>query len=99
MLDGLSLTWSWNPGVVIFLLLLCLLYLWGLWRARRLEEQPISAYRIAAFFGGIVIVALLVLSPINTIARTQLLSVHFGETAMDNDGMLILLYRYQHNLL
>ncbi|HEY4036071.1 MAG TPA: cytochrome c oxidase assembly protein [Ktedonobacteraceae bacterium] len=81
MLDGLSLTWSWNPGVVIFLLLLCLLYLWGLWQARRrrLEEQPISAHRIAAFFGGIVIVALFVLSPINTIARTQLLSVHFAQ--------------------
>lgn len=67
----------------MFLLLLCLLYLWRLWRARwRLEEQPISAYRIAAFFAGIMIVALLVLSPINTIARTQLLSVHFAQVVI-----------------
>jgi cytochrome c oxidase assembly factor CtaG len=80
MLNGLSLTWSWSPGAVLFLLLLCLLYLWGLWKARRcLEEQPVSVYRIAAFFAGIVIVALLVFSPINTIARTQLFSVHLAQ--------------------
>jgi cytochrome c oxidase assembly factor CtaG len=84
MLDGLALTWSWNPSAFIFLLILCLLYLWALRQAQRHirtnpEEQPISAYRIAAFFAGIGMVALLVLSPINTIARTQLLSVHFAQ--------------------
>jgi cytochrome c oxidase assembly factor CtaG len=83
MLDGLSLIWSWSPGAILFLLLLCLLYLWGLWQARRhLEEQPVSAYRIAAFFAGIVIVALFVLSPINTIARTQLFSVHLAQVVI-----------------
>lgn len=83
MVNGLLLTWSWSPGAVMFLLLLCLLYLWRLWQARwRLEEQPISVYRVAAFFAGIIIVALLVLSPINTIARTQLLSVHFAQVVI-----------------
>ena len=72
---------------MMFLLLLCLLYLWALWQARRRlrndpEEQPVSAYHIAAFFGGIVIVALLVLSPINTIARTQLFSVHLAQVVI-----------------
>jgi len=84
MLNSLSLIWSWSPGAVIFLLVLCLLYLWALRQARRHlrdnpEEQPVSAYRIAAFFSGVSIVALLVLSPINTIARTQLLAVHFAQ--------------------
>jgi cytochrome c oxidase assembly factor CtaG len=80
MLNGLLLTWSWNPGAGMFLLLFCLLYLWALWQARRhLEEPSISPYRITAFFAGIVIVALLVLSPINTIARTQLFSVHLAQ--------------------
>jgi hypothetical protein len=50
MLDGLALTWSWNPSA---LLVLWLLYLWALRRAQRPvkanpEEQPVSAYRIAA---------------------------------------------------
>jgi len=84
MLNGLALTWTWSPGAMFFLLVLCLLYLWALRRAQRHlrdnpEEQPVSAYRVAAFFSGIGIVALLVLSPINTIARTQLLSVHFAQ--------------------
>ena len=83
MLNGLSLAWSWSLGTVIFLLLLCLLYLWRLWQARRhLDEQPISAYRVTAFFVGIMIVALLVLSPINTIARTQLFSVHLAQVVI-----------------
>src|SRR5207302_11319339 len=51
-----------SPGTVIFLLVLCLLYLWALRRAQRHlrdnpEEQPVSTYRIAAFFSGIGIVA------------------------------------------
>ncbi len=83
MLNGLLLTWSWSLGTVVFLLLLCLLYLWGLWQARRhFEGQRISARRIAAFFAGIVIVALLVLSPVNTIARTQLFSVHLAQVVI-----------------
>jgi putative membrane protein len=83
MLNGLLLTWSWSLGTVVFLLLLCLLYLWGLWLARRhVEGQCISAYRIAAFFAGIVIVALFVLSPVNTIARIQLFSVHLAQVVI-----------------
>jgi cytochrome c oxidase assembly factor CtaG len=83
MLNSLSLTWSWSPGAVIFLLLLCLLYLGGLWQARlHFEEQPIRAYHIAAFFAGIVILALLMLSPINTIARTQLFFVHLAQVVV-----------------
>lgn len=87
MLDGLSLSWSWSPGAMIFLLLVCLLYLWALQRARRRlsndpQELPVRAYRIAAFFGGIGFAALLVLSPINTIARTQLFSVHLAQIVL-----------------
>src|SRR5260370_15545633 len=37
---------------------------------------------MAAFCSGIVIVALLVLSPINTIARTQLFSVHLAQVVI-----------------
>src|SRR5215469_10763973 len=83
MLDGLLLAWSWSPGAVIFFLLLGLLYLCGLWQAqRRLKEQLVSASRIVAFFAGIAIAALLVLSPINTIARTQLFSVHLAQVVI-----------------
>jgi cytochrome c oxidase assembly factor CtaG len=83
MLNSLSLTWSWSPGAVIFLLLLSLLYLLGLWQARkRPEEQPVNARHIAAFFASLAIVALLVLSPINTIAHTQLLLVHLAQVVI-----------------
>lgn len=84
MLDGLSLSWSWSPGAVIFFLVLCLLYLWALRQAqRRLRDNPqehsISASRMAAFWSGLVIASLLVFSPINTIARTQLFSMHLAQ--------------------
>lgn len=83
MSDGLSFTWSWSPGAVIFFLLLGLLYLWGLWQARRrLEGQPVSVSRISAFSAGIAIAALFVLSPINTIARTQLFSAHLAQAVI-----------------
>ncbi len=87
MPDGLSFTWSWSPGVIIFLLILTLLYLLGLSAARKNvardpQQRPISPLRIFAFCAAIVIAALLLLSPINTIARTQLFSVHMAQAVI-----------------
>jgi len=83
---GLSLAWPWNPGVIVFLLLLVALYLLGLRQARKqpvsVEEGGVERHHMVAFFSAIVVMALLLLTPIDTIARTQLFSVHMARLVL-----------------
>jgi len=86
MVTGLSLVWPFNPGVLLFLLLLVTLYLFGL---RRLRQHPVHEQvegverrHIVAFFTAIGIMALVLLTPIDTIARTQLFSVHMAQLVL-----------------
>jgi cytochrome c oxidase assembly factor CtaG len=69
--------------VVIVLAAFCALYLIALGLAlrakRSTEERPVSLVRIGAFFLAMLLVAILLLSPINTIARTQLFSMHMAQ--------------------
>jgi len=78
MPDGLSLLWPWNPGAIVLLLVLCLLYLLGLRRARLRypQDKPVKAHHIVCFFSAIVIAALMLLTPVDTVGRTQLFLVH-----------------------
>lgn len=78
MFDGLSSTWPWNPGALVILLLLVVFYLLGLRRLHALHES-VSRRRISAFFSGIIIAAFLLLTPVDTIGRTQLFSVHMAQ--------------------
>ncbi len=84
MLGGLSLTWHWSPGTICFLLVLCLLYLFGLRRASTRKEQRgrIKVYHKVSFFSAIILMALILLTPIDTIARTQLFSVHMAQAVI-----------------
>lgn len=75
MSDGLSQQWPWNPWAIAFLSILALLYLWGLFQLHR-RGVRIPALRIIAFFSALVIAALLLLTPIDTIGRIQLFTVH-----------------------
>ena len=84
MFDGLSLAWSWNPGVCVVLLALTLLYVLGLRRVHMLhirnpQEPVVTKLQMTMFFAGMILVALLLLTPVNTIARTQLFSVHMAQ--------------------
>lgn len=84
MLDSLSLIWPWNPGVIVLLLILTLLYLLGLWQTRKRmvkneQDTPIKTKHIIMFFSAIIISALVLLTPVDTIARTQLFSVHMAQ--------------------
>src|SRR5579864_52659 len=84
MFNGLSTTASWSLGVTVVLLAFCALYLVLLRpafvRAKRAsEERPVSTIRIMAFFLGVLLAAILLMSPINTIARTQLFSMHMAQ--------------------
>lgn len=78
---GLSLVWPWNPIALVVLLLLALLYVLGLRRVRRLQGQEtlVQPRQVMSFFAGILVAALLLLTPVNTIARTQLFSVHMAQ--------------------
>lgn len=84
MLDGLSLTWPWNPGVLLFLVTLSLLYIAGLRHAqvRDSQDMPITTRHIVGFFSAIIIMAIVLLTPVDTIARTQLFSMHMAQVVI-----------------
>ncbi len=77
-LDGIILTWHWSPFSLAALLLLCLAYglTLGLMHRRKPEERPVKRRQIVWFISGILIVALFLFTPIDTIARTQLFLAH-----------------------
>lgn len=82
MFDGLSLSWPWSPGVVVFLLAIVLLYILGLRRVltKKNPQMPmVTKTQMSLFSAGIVLLALLLLTPLDTIARTQLFSVHMAQ--------------------
>lgn len=78
MFFGLNLTWHWSPITLACLISACLLYIFALWWVRRdkPEEKPLQARRVVSFFTAVAIIALLLLTPIDIIARTQLFSMH-----------------------
>ncbi|MBA2395621.1 MAG: cytochrome c oxidase assembly protein [Ktedonobacteraceae bacterium] len=81
MLDGLSFAWAWHPGTLALLLILSLLYLLGVRRVRVRYPQDTSlrVSHIVAFFLGILLAAIMLLTPIDIIGRTQLFSVHMAQ--------------------
>ncbi|GER89436.1 hypothetical protein KDW_35980 [Dictyobacter vulcani] len=83
MPTGLSLAWSWSPGALVCVLVLGILYLLRLRSVQRQHRQDPQAptvhpLRITLFFVGLLIFAGLFFSPIHTIGRTQLFSVHMA---------------------
>ena len=84
MFYGLNLTWHWSPITLAGLIVVCLLYIFGIRSARRYkpEEKPLPARRVVSFIVAVSAIALLLLTPIDTIARTQLFSVHMFQAVM-----------------
>ena len=77
MLDGLNYTWHWSPITLAGLVILSLLYGVGIKLTYKDEAQtPLQKYRILAFAGAILLLALVLLTPLDTIARTQLFAAH-----------------------
>jgi putative membrane protein len=81
MSGSLSQQWPWNPWAIAFLSILALLYLWGLFQVHK-RGKHVSALRSIAFFSALVIAALLLLTPIETIGRLQLFSVHMAQVVI-----------------
>jgi putative membrane protein len=76
--DGLHITWHWSPFSLTALLLLCLGYSLTLWlmHTRQPQERPLKKRQIFWFISAVLIIALFFLTPIDTIARTQLFLAH-----------------------
>lgn len=83
-MDGLSLSWHWSVGTLLFLVVLSALYIVALIRTsnRDVRDVSVKPRHIIAFFSAIGIMAILLLTPIDTIARTQLFSVHMAQTVL-----------------
>ena len=78
MFYGLNIAWHWSPITLASLVILCLLYIFGIRRVRRdkPEEKLLQTRRVISFIVAVAVIALLLLTPIDTIARTQLFSLH-----------------------
>lgn len=77
MLFGLTLSWHWSPYTLLALLIICLLYI-GLLRLTYKDpvRTPLKKRQILSFIGSIVSIAVILLSPLDNIARTQLFAAH-----------------------
>jgi cytochrome c oxidase assembly factor CtaG len=74
----LNLSWHWSPIALIGLVMLCLLYAFGIRQARKgnVQGTPLQKRRIVAFIVAVVMMVVVFLTPIDTIARTQLFFAH-----------------------
>jgi putative membrane protein len=76
-LNGLDFSWQLNLISLIALAIMTLLYMLGIRLAARSgAHPPINKWRPAAFITAIALSALVLLTPFNTIARTQLFAAH-----------------------
>ena len=84
MFYGLNFAWHWSPITLAGLIVVCLLYIFSIRSARRYkpEEKPLQARRVVSFIVAVSAIALLLLTPVDTIARTQLFSVHMFQAVM-----------------
>jgi putative membrane protein len=78
MSNGLDLSWPWNPIPLIGLIILCLLYGFGIRQAHKSGKQnaPLKKICVIAFITAVALTAIVFLTPLYTIARTQLFSAH-----------------------
>ncbi len=77
MLNGLDYSWHLNLISLLALALICLLYILGIRLAGRGgAHPPLNRWRLAAFISAIVLGAFVLLTPLDTVARTQLFAAH-----------------------
>ena len=84
MWNGLDVSWPWNPVPLIGLILLCFLYGFSMSRVQKNGKQdtPFRKSRIVAFITAISLTAIVFLTPLYTIARTQLFFAHMVQAVI-----------------
>ncbi len=74
-----KLEWNWQPSILICLFLAVFLYLFGLWRVKRsVRPKLFGPLRIASFFGGIAILAAVLISPFDAL-DDELFCAHMAQ--------------------
>ncbi len=77
MQGGLVFSWHWSPYTLLGVAILCLLYAGGLRLTYKNREQtPLKRRQIVSFSAAILIIAIVLLTPIDYVARTQLFAAH-----------------------
>lgn len=82
MWNGLDVSWPWNPITLIGLIMLCLLYAFGVRHKHEKQNAHLKKICIVAFISAVVLIAIVFLTPLDTIARTQLFSAHMLQAVM-----------------
>lgn len=84
MLNGLSTAWSWNPISLLLILGVCLLYFMGQRDLKRRDPTSKLPERRQLIWFSLAIFCLVVvmLTPIDTIARTQMFLVHMAQLVL-----------------
>ncbi len=84
MSNGLNFSWHWSPGLLLVILILCLFYGLAIRQARQssAQDKSINKWRVVAFVVAIIAMACVLLTPVNTIARTQLFLVHMVQAVI-----------------
>jgi len=84
MFYGLNFAWHWSPITLAGLIAVCSLYIFAIRSVRRSkpEEKLLLTRRVVSFIVAVSAIALLLLTPVDTIARTQLFSVHMFQAVM-----------------
>ncbi len=82
MSNNLDFTWHWSPFTLLALIVLCVVYFVVVGVVGPRRQQPIERRRVAAFIAAIVLIALMLLTPIDIIARTQLLLAHMVQVVV-----------------
>src|SRR2546430_4792637 len=83
MLNGLDFSWQLNLISLFVLALICLLFILGTRLAGRGgAHPPLNKWRLAAFITAIALGVLVLLTPFDTIARTQLFAAHMMQAVV-----------------
>lgn len=84
MWNGLNVPWLSNAILIIGLIMLCMLYGFGISRVRKNGKQdaPLKKRCIVSFVAAIALMAVVFLTPLDTIARTQLFSAHMVQAVI-----------------
>jgi cytochrome c oxidase assembly factor CtaG len=84
MWNGLDVSWPWNPVPLVGLILLCFLYGFGMSRVQKngKHSTPFRKSSIVAFITAVLLIAIVFLTPLYTIARTQLFFAHMVQAVL-----------------
>ena len=100
-MNGLILSWPANPGALIIISALCLLFGLAIRMKRKARliaatadvpaqpitspqrmESPLTIWQVVAFVLAIIAMILVLLTPVDTIARTQLFFMHMAQAVV-----------------